>query len=652
MRTLLILLMLALPAGGPAVAGIATFRVDPEAVKGEVVQTVAALGEPLLLEVRQGQTLASLVEEACGWTPDAYFALLAEEDRPGLPASITPESRFGADGVIELPACLRRPTVSSAPLLIDGLLDLTAGYERGTYSYDPRWRPVLTAGGGRDGAPAVSQPGFWTSLRLAPISEEPFGDLAAAIEGALQAGGQAAGTAEVVIDRDPSEADLLSRLSAAELESFDDCQAGVEPDPDLRLDTLEVVKVLTHALGFLRDRGSEPARATVMVPDSGLHLHGERPFGRWLWPRLDDPNSIRPYPAYPKHQHGTGVATVAMGGVEFMEVLGGLNIDLRLTPVRLLQERNIPGEEGVVKEHRISLEDLANAEERRGNVQAVVNLSLTRGTRIEQLERFLNHDSPTLFVAAAGNDGAVLGTDSAYPALYSIDRPNVLTVAALDLDGTLAGFSNRGSAYVGLAAPGCEVPVLEYDAETRAMRRTNASGTSFAAPQVSFTAALLRAIWPEAQPADLKRRLLTSATVSSRLDPTQVADRRRLDPVKALTVYQDVVEVVVDGERRLIRGKVDPAKVSWSSCDGENLLRLESWSRRPKARAVKKIVLLPTEGGVRRIEYFTDVGGRLVRQECDASELVMTIREDFTGDVYTFGLDELHDVVFAEFPVE
>jgi subtilisin family serine protease len=74
----------------------------------------------------------------------------------------------------------------------------------------------------------------------------------------------------------------------------------------------------------------------------------------------------------------------------------------------------------------------------------------------------------TLFVFAAGNDGAVLELNdadhNAYPCEYhrpaasgGADATNILCVAATQENGTLASFSNRGDTAVHLAAPGQDI---------------------------------------------------------------------------------------------------------------------------------------------------------------------------------------------------
>ena len=64
-----------------------------------------------------------------------------------------------------------------------------------------------------------------------------------------------------------------------------------------------------------------------------------------------------------------------------------------------------------------------------------------------------------IIVAAAGNNGTDDDNSSTWfsPASYSVDYPNLITVAATDSNGTLASWSNYGVASVQLAAPGVNV---------------------------------------------------------------------------------------------------------------------------------------------------------------------------------------------------
>ncbi|HVL94270.1 MAG TPA: S8 family peptidase, partial [Solirubrobacteraceae bacterium] len=107
----------------------------------------------------------------------------------------------------------------------------------------------------------------------------------------------------------------------------------------------------------------------------------------------------------------------------------------------------------------------------------------------------------TLFIAAAGNDGADNDAAPTYPCAY--DLPNVICVAAIDANGALATFSNRGARTVDLAAPGVNT-ASTYPGG----RWVFLDGTSMATPHVSGVAALAWAAAPAATVADVRRALL------------------------------------------------------------------------------------------------------------------------------------------------
>ena len=98
-----------------------------------------------------------------------------------------------------------------------------------------------------------------------------------------------------------------------------------------------------------------------------------------------------------------------------------------------------------------------------------------------------------MIVAAAGNDGTDDDNSSTWfsPGSYSVDAPNLITVAATDSNGDLASFSNYGVASVQLAAPGVNVESTELNG-TYGID----SGTSTAAPLVTGTIALVEAAHP------------------------------------------------------------------------------------------------------------------------------------------------------------
>ena len=85
----------------------------------------------------------------------------------------------------------------------------------------------------------------------------------------------------------------------------------------------------------------------------------------------------------------------------------------------------------------------------------------------------------------------------------------MITVAAVDSSGNLAGFSNYGATTVNLAAPGVGSPPPGWT--RRAATSTSPAGTSFAAPFVSGVAALVLAQHPEFSAEQVVQRIVSTA---------------------------------------------------------------------------------------------------------------------------------------------
>src|SRR6266404_9526492 len=119
---------------------------------------------------------------------------------------------------------------------------------------------------------------------------------------------------------------------------------------------------------------------------------------------------------------------------------------------------------------------------------------------------------------------------------------------------------SRFPASLGLhPAPGCKVPALTAARGDRRLRAERRTGTSLAAPFVSFAAALVRS--ETGLSADnLKRRILTSADLSADELAKHVVDGRRLNVIKAVAVTVDVLETTGGparfGTARFVQGKM------------------------------------------------------------------------------------------------
>lgn len=114
-------------------------------------------------------------------------------------------------------------------------------------------------------------------------------------------------------------------------------------------------------------------------------------------------------------------------------------------------------------------------------------------------------NSGVLFIAAAGNSASDNDTTPAYPASYALE--NVISVAAVDLEGRRAWWSNYGRNTVHLGAPGVGIYSTVADADDA---YAIYSGTSMATPHVAGVAALLLSHRPSSTIEDLRARLINT----------------------------------------------------------------------------------------------------------------------------------------------
>jgi subtilisin family serine protease len=216
--------------------------------------------------------------------------------------------------------------------------------------------------------------------------------------------------------------------------------------------------------------------------------------------------------------HGTHVSgTIAARGNDGVGV-AGLNWTAAVMPLRVLGDDGSGYVSDVVTAYAYAARKGAR----------VVNASLG-GASFSRAEHDAIAAAPdTLFVVAAGNDGADDDVTSEYPCDY--DLPNVVCVAASDRDDSLASFSNYGPVNVDLAAPGVDIASTWPGA-----RYVLLDGTSMATPHVSGAAALLLAHDGGVNVAGLRSALLSSVHPVAGL-AARVATGGRLDVAAALSV--------------------------------------------------------------------------------------------------------------------
>ncbi|MBL8544370.1 MAG: S8 family serine peptidase [Hyphomonadaceae bacterium] len=348
--------------------------------------------------------------------------------------------------------------------------------------------------------------------------------------------------------------------------------------------------------------------------------------------------------------HGTHVAGLAIGGPQFAELRDLYDNDI--SPWMSVTILNV-GDGGETIEPSTQ-SDLQNALEFGPSQQRIVNLSLSfDGAALEDMGslyvRLFRTDA--LFVVAAGNSAPDAQRDvssmATYPAAFGgLVTPNVMTVAALDARDRLAEFSNFGARGVDIGAPGCRVPSwLDNSGAV-----TPLSGTSAAAPAVTFAAALVSSLSSELDARAVKARLIAGGDLLETETGARLAYRIKLNLLKPLFPFDDLIAFS------------DAPAVFF----GGSVLRLEGvrCADSPRPIALRDLWALKREG-----EHFWAYRGRTtqaVSEPCLASvdaNARLVFREEFrvsegappastrNGDV-SIGLDQLGEIVMRDPPRE
>lgn len=164
-----------------------------------------------------------------------------------------------------------------------------------------------------------------------------------------------------------------------------------------------------------------------------------------------------------------------------------------------------------------------------------------------------------LFVASAGNGGGALDGTNHVPG--GLPLPNLVTVGGVDYDGTRSNFSNYAGTggEVTIAAPANGLTVgIGPDGKP-----IDGAGTSFAAPQVTGTAALMRALDPTLTAKDVKDILVRTGwrDMEIKAPGSTTAAMQTIDPTlggRMLRADEAVLEVV----NRLLAKQTPPRSLT------------------------------------------------------------------------------------------
>ncbi|MGW0434916.1 type VII secretion-associated serine protease mycosin [Micromonospora sp. NPDC003197] len=225
--------------------------------------------------------------------------------------------------------------------------------------------------------------------------------------------------------------------------------------------------------------------------------------------------------------HGTAVASIIaakrMEGIGFQGLAPGVTI----VPIRV-SEREVD-QSGKSKGETITPELFARAIRRAVDSGAqVINMSVTLYIPDDSIESAIEYarSKDVVLVAAAGNQhqNGVRPDPVPFPAAYD----GVIGVGAIDERGARVTQSQIGS-YVDVMAPGGNIT-----AATRLFGHANWTGTSFATPMVSATAALIRAAEPKLSADEVTRRIVATAD-PARGGPVEGYGNGVVNPYRAVT---------------------------------------------------------------------------------------------------------------------
>jgi subtilisin family serine protease len=146
----------------------------------------------------------------------------------------------------------------------------------------------------------------------------------------------------------------------------------------------------------------------------------------------------------------------------------------------------------------------------RTNGARIINASLDSNNFSQALSNaiYAARDAGIIFVASAGNNSANVDLSPRYPACYDID--SIVSVAYTTRTDALGSLSNFGATNVDLAAPGAAMYSCFFSADNSYLGGSFLQGTSFAAPYVAGTFALMLAKYPAETHQQIITRVLSA----------------------------------------------------------------------------------------------------------------------------------------------
>lgn len=214
------------------------------------------------------------------------------------------------------------------------------------------------------------------------------------------------------------------------------------------------------------------------------------------WDFVLNSNSMSPH-----GPHGTMVASIIAAKKDNGIGIAGIAPNVKIMPLNIVEadQESISVDAGI-QAIKYAVDNGAD----------IINLSFGgygSSTYYEEIIKYA-YDNNVLVVAAEGNDSKDTDIYPYSPASMDLGKNAVLGVAATDSNDLKTSFSNYGTKYTDLSAPGSKIVMAmptSYD------YYTSGDGTSFSSPIVAGIAALVKSQNPTWNIEEIKNVILSSA---------------------------------------------------------------------------------------------------------------------------------------------
>ncbi len=217
--------------------------------------------------------------------------------------------------------------------------------------------------------------------------------------------------------------------------------------------------------------------------------------------------------------HGTTVSGIIAGRNDDTAGVVGIAPKAKILPVRVLDEDNRYNDALIVAQGvRWAVDHGAK----------VINLSLGGNGSSAALAAALDYAfaKDVVVIACTGNASASSSSGVWYPAR----EPGVLAVAGMERDGTTLWSGSITGKETVVTAPATQLVGANAGGDYWKVQ-----GTSFAAPMVSATAALIRSRWPDMPAGEVINRIIRTAKDKGAAGRDPLFGFGLVDPVAALT---------------------------------------------------------------------------------------------------------------------